>query len=190
MPINTSGYSAQKAPTSYSYSTVNTFLAEGLIYVYAGCRGRYEGSETSDSYYSGAPWGVTDLKAAIRFLRYNSDLIPGDLDRFYTFCHSGGGAQSCLMGVTGNSNLYNDYLEKIGAVMEDANGNEIKDNIKGSQCQCPITNLDTADAAYEWNMGQYASSGTRASGTSTKSLSDDLTAKYVEYVNNLKLKRS
>jgi hypothetical protein len=37
-------------------------------------------------------------------------------------------------------------------------------------------------------MGQYYSKGTRASGTFTKSLSDDLTAKYVEYVNNLKLK--
>ena len=52
MPINTSGYSVQKAPTSYSYSIVSTFLAEGLIYVYAGYRGRYEGSETSVSYYS------------------------------------------------------------------------------------------------------------------------------------------
>ena len=76
MPINTSGYSAQKAPTSYSYSTVSTFLAKGLIFIYAGCRGRYEGTETSDSYYSGAPWGVTDLKAAIRFLRYNSASLP------------------------------------------------------------------------------------------------------------------
>ena len=188
MPINTSGYSAQKAPTSYSYSTVSTFLEKGIIYIYAGCRGRYEGTETSDSYYSGAPWGVTDLKAAIRFLRYNADSIPGDLARFYTFGHSGGGAQSCLMGVTGNSELYDDYLNKIGAAMEDASGNEIKDNIKGSQCWCPITNLDTADAAYEWNMGQYATSGTRASGTFTKSLSDDLTAQYVEYVNDLKLK--
>ena len=53
---------------------------------------------------------------------------------------------------------------------------------------CPITNLDTADAAYEWNMGQYASSGTRASGTFTKVLSDDLTSKYVDYINDLKLK--
>ena len=153
MPINTSGYSAQKAPTSYSYSTVSTFLEKGIIYIYAGCRGRYEGTETSDSYYSGAPWGVTDLKAAIRFLRYNSASIPGDLNRIYTFGHSGGGAQSCLMGVTGNSDLYNDYLNDIGAAMKDASGNEIKDNIKGSQCWCPITNLDTADAAYEWNMG-------------------------------------
>ena len=92
------------------------------------------------------------------------------------------------MGVTGNSDLFNDYLNDIGAAMTDADGSQIKDNIKGSQCWCPITNLDTADAAYEWNMGQYYSTGTRASGTFTKSLSDDLTAKYVEYVNNLKLK--
>ena len=188
MPVNTSGYSAMAAPTSYSYSTVSNFIEKGIIYIYAGCRGRYEGSETSDSYYSGAPWGVTDLKAAIRFLRYNSDSIPGDLDRFYTFGHSGGGAQSCLMGITGNSALFEDYLNSIGAAMEDADGNEIKDNIKGSQCWCPITNLDTADAAYEWNMGQYFSTGTRASGTFTKSLSDDLTSEYVDYVNDLKLK--
>ena len=121
-------------------------------------------------------------------MRYNSDLLPGDLDRFYTFGHSGGGAQSCLMGVTGNSDLFKDYLNSIGAAMEDADGNEIKDNIKGSQCWCPITNLDTADAAYEWNMGQYFSTGTRASGTFTKSLSNDLAAKYVDYVNTIKLK--
>ena len=184
-PVNTSGYSAMKAPTSYSYNTVRSFLEKGIIYIYAGCRGRYEGGE---SYTAGAPWGVTDLKAAIRFLRYNSDLIPGDLNRIYSFGHSGGGAQSCLMGVTVNSELFNDYLEEIGAAMEDANGNEIKDNIKGSQCWCPITNLDTADAAYEWNMGQYYSTGTRASGTFTKTLSDDLTAKYVAYVNDIKLK--
>ena len=185
MPVNTSGYSAMKAPTSYSYSTVSSFIEKGIIYIYAGCRGRFEGGE---SYIAGAPWGVTDLKAAIRFLRYNSASIPGDLNKIYTFGHSGGGAQSCLMGVTGNSELFTEYLEEIGAAMNDLNGNEIKDNIKGSQCWCPITNLDTADAAYEWNMGQYSSSGTRASGTFTKSLSDDLTAKYVEYVNNINLK--
>ena len=59
MPVNTSGYSAMAAPTSYSYSTVSNFIEKGIIYIYAGCRGRYEGSETSDSYYSGAPFGVT-----------------------------------------------------------------------------------------------------------------------------------
>ena len=81
------------------------------------------------------------------------------------------------MGVTGNSDLFKDYLNEIGAAMNDADGNEIKDNIKGSQCWCPITNLNTADAAYGWNMGHYFSIGTRASGTFTKTLSDDLTNK-------------
>ena len=37
-------------------------------------------------------------------------------------------------------------------------------------------------------MGQYFSTNTRASGTFTKSLSNDLASKYVEYVNNIKLK--
>ena len=123
---------------------------------------------------------IIDLKSAIRFLRYNSDLIPGDLNRIYTFGHSGGGAQSCIIGFTGNSDLFKDYLNEIGTAMNNADGNEIKDNIKGSQCWCPITNLDTADVAYEWNIGQYFSTGTRALGTFTKTLSDDLTKKYVD----------
>ena len=185
MPVNTPGYSAMTAETSYSYNTVSSFITKGIIYVYPGCRGRFEGGE---SYIAGAPWGVTDLKSAIRFLRYNSKLIPGDLNKIYTFGMSGGGAQSCLMGITGNSALFNIYLNENGAAMTDSDGHEIKDNIKGSQCWCPITNLDTADAAYEWNIGQYYSTETRASGTFTKELSDDLTSLYVEYVNNIRLK--
>jgi len=34
-------------------------------------------------------------------------------------------------------------------------------------------------------MGQYFSTGTRASGTFTKTLSDDLINKYVDYKNNI-----
>ena len=184
MPINTAGYSAQKGPTSYSYSGLSNYLKAGLIYVYAGCRGRHEG----ESYDSGAPWGVTDLKAAVRYIRYNNDLIPGDKDSIFSFGHSGGGAQSCLLGVTGDSPLYTDYLTKIGAATQDSNGKNISDSIKGSQCWCPITNLDTADMAYEWNMGQYYSTNTRASGTFTKQLSNDLSAQYVSYINSIGLK--
>ena len=33
MPVNTSGYSAMKAPTSYSYSTVSSFIEKGTIYI-------------------------------------------------------------------------------------------------------------------------------------------------------------
>ena len=185
MPVETPGYAAMKAPTSYSYDTVSEYIENGIVFAYAGCRGRYEGSET---YIAGAPWPVTDLKSAIRYLRYNKDKLPGSTDKIYTFGMSGGGAQSCLMGVTGNSELYTKYLEENGAAMKDANGNALKDNVKGSQCWCPITNLDTADAAYEWNIGQYYSTDTRADGTFTKLLSDDLSAKFVEYINSIELK--
>jgi len=185
MPVNTPGYSAMKAPTTYEYRTVSEFMTKGIIYLYAGCRGRYE---DSTDFTSGAPWPVTDLKSAIRYVRYNKNLIPGDKDKIYTFGMSGGGAQSCLMGVTGNSELFTKYLEANGAAMKDADGKGIKDNVKGSQCWCPITNLDTADEAYEWNMGQYYSTNTRADGTFTKLLSDDLATEYVKYVNAIKLK--
>ena len=187
MPINTAGYSAQKAPTSYSANSISEYLENGFVYVYSGCRGRYD---NDTEYNSGAPWGVTDLKAAIRYLRYNSDLIPADTEKVFTFGHSGGGAQSALMGATGDSELYNDYLNSIGAVMNDKNGNAISDSVYGAMCWCPITNLDVADEAYEWNMGQFSTSGTRADGTFTKELSNDLAKAYAEYINNLGLKDS
>ena len=66
-PVETPGYSAMKAPTSYKYETVSAYVTKGIIFAYAGCRGRYEGGET---FPAGAPWGITDLKTAIRYLRY------------------------------------------------------------------------------------------------------------------------
>ena len=185
MPVETPGYSAMKPPTSYDYRTVSAYIEKGIIFVYAGCRGRYEGKE---DFISGAPWPITDLKSAIRYLRYNKNKLPGDTKKIYTFGMSGGGAQSFLMGVTGNSELYIKYLEANGAAMKDSEGNNIKDNVKGSQCWCPITNLDTANASYEWNIGQYYSTNTRADGTFTKLLSDDLTSEFVKYINAIKLK--
>ena len=185
LPVDTGGYAAMKAPTSYEYNKVSKFMEKGIIYLYAGCRGRYE---DSTSIVSGAPWPITDLKSAIRYVRYNTKLIPGSKDKIYTFGMSGGGAQSCLMGVTGNYATFTQYLNSNGAAMKDSVGNEIKDNVKGSQCWCPITNLDTADAAYEWNMGQYFTTGTRDEANFTKLLSEDLADEYVKYVNNIKLK--
>lgn len=166
MPVNTPGYSAQNAPTSYNYNEISSYIGAGFIYVLACCRGRNNGYDDDGNlvYSGGAPWGATDLKAAIRFLRYNAAALPGDTDRIFTFGHSGGGAQSSLMGASGDSNLYFGYLEAIGAAMYDDNGQYISDAICGAMCWCPITSLDYANQAYEWMMGQYADSGTRADG--------------------------
>ena len=183
MPINTAGYSAQAAPTEYSANGITTYTQAGFVYVFAGCRGR----NLKDDACGAAPWGVTDLKAAVRALRYNDELIPGDKGRIFSFGHSGGGAQSAVLGASGDAAGYDDYLAAIGAPTSDAAGAQLSDAIFGAMCWCPITCLMSADAAYEWNMGQFASSGTRAEGTFTRQLSQDLAAEYATYINALGL---
>ena len=167
MPINTPGYSAMAALSAYS-SSVSTYTNEGFVYVHAGCRGRD----------AGAPAGVTDLKAAVRYVRYCDDVIAGSAERIFTFGMSGGGAQSSLMGATGDSELYTPYLEAIGAVQG------VSDAVCGSMCWCPITNLDSADEAYEWMMGVTRSS----LSDDEQAISDALAAAFAEYINSTGIK--
>ena len=183
-PVNTPGYSAQKPPSEYSYDTIKAYMEAGFIYVHAGLRGKDSNSQT----YSGnAPWGVTDLKAAVRYRRYNAASIPGDAAKVYVFGHSGGGAQSAVAGASGDSGLFAPYLAALGAATTDTSGKALSDAVAGAMCWCPITTLDSANAAYEWNMGQFASSGTRAEGTWTRAYSQDLAAVFPAYLNELKL---
>ena len=115
MPVNTPGYSSCTAPASYNAGQVKDYTDEGFIYLSAGCRGR-DNAE--------APDGVVDLKSAITYYRFNGDVLPGANEKIFAFGHSGGGAQSAILGASGNSELYNPYLEDIGASMVDKNGNE------------------------------------------------------------------
>ncbi len=164
IPVNTPGYKAMSPPTGFS-SGVTSYTGKGFIYLHAGCRGKD----------SAAPSAVTDLKAAIRYYRYLAAQggVPGDTERIFSFGHSGGGAQSAILGASGNSALYDDYLSGLGAKMD------YRDDIAGSMCWCPITNLDMADGAYEWNMGQ-----TRSGLSETdRNISKALAAKFAAYIN-------
>jgi hypothetical protein len=53
---------------------------------------------------------------------------------------------------------------------------------------CPITSLHEANLSYEWNMGQFASTDTRASGTWTSAYSTDLANAWARYLNRLDLR--
>lgn len=169
IPVNTPGYSAMAAPTDYVTDSAS-YTSAGFIYVVAGCRGRD----------AGAPAGVTDLKAAIRYIRYNDGVIPGDVDRVFSFGMSGGGAQSALLGATGDSEDYEPYLTAIGAV------SGVSDAVTGSMCWCPITELDYADEAYEWNLGNTRTDLTEQEQT----LSNGMAEAFAQYINDLGLKDS
>lgn len=166
IPVDTPGYAAMTAPTGYVSST-SAYTDAGFIYVYAGCRGREDG----------APAGVTDLKAAIRYIRYNEDVVPGSMEHIFSFGMSGGGAQSALLGATGDSDLYTPYLKEIGAV------SGVSDAVTGSMCWCPITNLDYASEAYEWNLGVTRSDLSE----DMQELSDEMAEQFALYINELGL---
>ena len=167
IPIETPGYSAMSAPDGYP-SAVKEFTDSGLIFIYSGARGREHG----------APAGVTDFKAAIRYVRYNKNQLPGDTVKIFSFGMSGGGAQSAILGASGDSPLYDDYLAEIGAVMTES------DAIYGSMDWCPITNLNVANEAYEWEL----SASRDFSDEFTKDLSDRLAEQFAIYINQLGLK--
>jgi len=167
VPVNTGGYAAMAAPSDYS-STVATYTNAGFVYLWPGCRGKTHG----------APLGVTDLKAAMRYYRYlqaEQQAVPGNTDRIFSFGMSGGGAQSAIFGASGNSSLYDSYLSSIGAL------SNYKDNICGSMCWCPVTNLDLGDGAHEWNMGLTRTSLT----TADTNISKELAAEFANYINTI-----
>ncbi len=189
MPINSARLSAQSCPTAYSYEGLGTYLKKGLVYVYAGFRGRSGGyvSDSSEQYSGGAPWPVVDLKAAVRYLRYNAESLPCNAKRLFVFGYGAGGGVSACLGALGDCGIFTPYLSKIGAAMHDADGKSISDRVFGSASWCPITSYDTADSGYEWMMGQFAEDGARADGQWTKALSDDLATAYGKLVNELGL---
>lgn len=192
MPINTGGLAAQASPTAYGYDGLAPYLEAGCVYVYAGFRGRSAGYDTStgsnELFAGGSPWPVVDLKAAVRYLRYNAACLPCDASRVFVFGFSGGGGASAVLGASGDAALFEPYLSQIGAITHDAEGNDVSDAIAGSASWCPSTSFDVADAAYEWCQGQYASDGTRAEGTWTGRLSLDLAAAYAGWVNEMDLR--
>lgn len=133
-------------------------LAHGYVVAAAGVRGRTTGKRSTEFFegskaeITGAETGkmvgrapalIVDMKAAVRYLRHNWDVIPGDTEHIITNGTSAGGALSALAGATGNSEDYAPYLEAIGAANE-------RDDIFAASCYCPIHNLEHADAAYEW----------------------------------------
>lgn len=119
-------------------------LQHGYVVAAPAIRGRVLRDENG-KYTGKAPACIVDYKAAVRYLHYFAADLPGDENRIITNGTSAGGALSSLMGATGNHPDYAPYLEALGAA-------DAGDEIFAASCYCPITNLDHADMAYEWQF--------------------------------------
>jgi hypothetical protein len=173
--------------------TIVVALSKGYIVASAGARGRT--SKDKNSIYTGkAPAGLVDLKAAIRYLKFNDKKMPGNANKIISNGTSAGGAMSALLGATGNNPDYEPYLEALGAA-------KAKDDVFAVSAYCPITNLDHADMAYEWQFngintykkgGPMAGNNPQASSLNEKQIevSAQLKDLFPAYLNSLKLKDS
>ena len=177
------GYMAARAVEPSSTDASGRALAEGYALCIPGSRGSNSTVESGgQKVFTGrAPNGLLDLKAAVRYLRLNDDVMPGNAERIITDGTSAGGAMSALLGATGNSPLYEPYLKAMGAA-------DTRDDVFASVCYCPITDLEHADMAYEW-LYSCTNSGVRKLSDKQKVVSEELAASYPDYLNSLQLKR-
>ncbi|MFG3289139.1 subtype B tannase [Streptomyces sp. NPDC048179] len=153
-------------------------LAAGYVVVEPGTRGRSL-TDSSGSYYGTAPAVIVDLKAAVRYIRFNKGRLPGNTDRIVSTGTSAGGASSALLGASGDSPIYDKYLTQAGAA-------DASDAIFATGAWCPITDLEHADGAYEWNWG---SNVTQSDGKVVdQTVSKQLQAQFAEYQAKLKLR--
>ncbi len=150
-------------------------LVAGFVVVVPGLRGRDQ-PVLNSTYYGKAPAGIVDLKAVVRYIHYNKGVIPGNANWIVAAGISGGGALSSLLGASCDSNLYDAALAQIGA----ANSS---DAIFASAPYCPITDLDHADMAYEWEFGTTPLSGSLVN----QSISQQLKNLFSTYQASLKL---
>lgn len=176
------GYMAATAKSPSPTDATGRALKEGYVLCIPGSRG--SNSTVTDkkgkTIYTGtAPNGLLDLKAAIRYLKYNDALIPGDSRRIITDGTSAGGAMSALLGATGNNPEYDRYLDAMGAAKAD-------DNVWAAVCYCPITDLNHADMEYEW-LYSCTNGGVRKLDERQTAVSQELAALCPEYINSLGL---
>ena len=155
-------------------------LSQGYVVASPGARGRTEANGR-------APAAIVDLKAAVRYLKANDAKMAGDARKIIS------------NGTSGNAREYAPYLRALGAA-------NATDDVFAVSAYCPITNLEHADAAYEWqfngvndyekidiSMLDYRVQRKTVRGTQTAEqirLSDGLKSLFSAYVNSLKLKNA
>lgn len=164
-------------------SALTQALAHGCVVASPGARGRT--LQGAGGQYTGkAPAAIVDLKAAVRYLRFNDAAMPGDASKIISNGTGAGGALSALLGATGDSPDYDPALAALGAA-------EASDAIFAASCYCPVTDLDHADMAYEWvfnGINRFnGRGGAGVMNAKQTEYSDQLKAHFTGYVNSLGL---
>ncbi|TAE23006.1 MAG: alpha/beta hydrolase [Cytophagales bacterium] len=178
------GYFASKAQGPSATDASGRALREGYVLVIPGARGwnaKVTKPDGATAFTGKAPAAIVDLKAAVRYLRYNDKIMQGDAERIITDGTSAGGAMSSLLGATGNHPAYDPYLKAAGAA-------NTRDDVFATVAFCPIIDLEHSDMAYEW-LYSGTNSGVRKLSAEQAAVSGELAALFPAYQASLELKK-
>lgn len=198
MPAKAASYN--KAKRDGSPSAILVALSKGYVVASVGARGRTLQKE--GKYIGKAPAVIIDLKSAVRYLHANDENMAGDANKIISNGTSAGGSISALLGASADHFDYEPYFKEIGAL-------NASDKIFAVSAYCPITNLENADIAYEWefngvnefsrmdmsklnaqSFNDRSAPMLKIEGTLTENeikLSNELAAKFPTYLNSLNL---
>lgn len=118
-------------------------LSKGYVVVSVGVRGRTLQKE--GKYIGKAPAVIMDLKSAVRYLHANDEKMPGDANKIIVNGTGAGGAVAALLGASAVHFDYEPYFKEIGAL-------KASDKVFAVSAYAPMTNLENADMAYEWQF--------------------------------------
>lgn len=118
-------------------------LSKGYVVVSVGVRGRT--LQKDGKYIGKAPAVIMDLKSAVRYLHANDEKMPGDANKIIANGTGAGGAVAALLGASADHFDYEPYFKEIGAL-------KASDKVFAVSAYAPMTNLENADMAYEWQF--------------------------------------
>ncbi len=176
----------QRTHKKYNYEEISDYINEGYIYIWPGMRGLKENqkAESDEEYSNSIIDGVTDLKALVRFCRFNQDIMPGNIEKIIAYGVNGGGTKSAILGAAGDCDLYSSKLLAIGAIMTNDEGKRISDSVNGTMCCSPINNIEIGKIADAWSIQQYLDSR----DIENNEEKTELALQYANFVNKMKFK--
>ena len=176
--INSSQQFLTQKPENEKSPVLLSALKNGFMVASIGVRGKNAKGE--DAKFSGkAPNGIVDLKAAVQFLHANDEKLLGDAKKIIAYGKGTVAGEVLVLGTSTANQDFNNYLEELGVEGED-------NSVFAVIAYSPITNLENADAAYEWQFGGK-NIPPKSLDDGKMAASEELRAQFTEYLNNLNL---
>ncbi|RIY33842.1 hypothetical protein CKF54_02055 [Psittacicella hinzii] len=166
-------------------------LAHGYVVVTVGSRG-FELENEQKEFVGKTPASLVDLKAAIKYIKANGNVIQGNPERIVVLANHGGANVGALVGLNQDDSLYQEDFANLGVAQANS-------QVHAVAMYSPHLNLSSADMAYEWGYSNVQEVQARPiPGMLGLSRAIDLTAEqleqsqvlqreFVTYVNSLNL---